>query len=480
MKAYDLIILGGGGASALARRAGKAGLKTALLDPGPLGGTCPNRGCIPSKLLLQHATLAQSIRRAKRFHIAASLGRIDTRAILARMRATIGGTHDAIRRSLGRGVRHLPHAGEFEDARTIRAGGERLTAGRIVIATGTRPARPRGIDAPYVVSDDLFLLDQAPRSLILVGGGFIACEFAHFFAGVGTRVTVLERGPELLAHEDADVRRAFAKAFAPRIDLRTERAVERVSFARGRFRVELSGGGRGRIPAKNGRRGARPSRAHARGLETVTADALVYAIGRVPNSDTLRLDRAGVATDERGYVRVNGYLETSVPGIWACGDANGRHLFTHAATAQVEYLGDRLVDRHPRLPLDHGPMPHAVFTDPEIGSVGETEDQLLARGARYVKSVVGYADVPKGTALQEEHGLAKLLASPRGEILGFHVVGPEASILLHQVVPVMRWRNHVSSLTGAVTVHPSLNELVAAAAWDLLDRLPRSARRGPT
>jgi len=457
MKSYDLIVLGGGGASALARRAGKAGMKTALLDPGPLGGTCPNRGCIPSKLLLQHATLAQSLRRAGRFHIAARVGKIDTRKILAGMRATIGGTHAAIRRSLGRNVRHVPHAGEFEDARTIRAGGERIAAKRIVIATGTRPSRPRGIDAPYLVSDDLFLLEKAPRSLILVGGGFISCEFAHFFSGVGTRVTVLERGPELLAHEDLDVRRAFAKAFEPRIDLRRETRVERVSFAQGRLRVDLAGGGRG----------------------TVTADALAYAIGRVPNSDTLHLDRAGVATDERGYVKVNHYLETNVPGIWACGDANGRDLFTHAATVQVEYLGDRLVERSPRRPLDRGPMPHAVFTDPEIGSVGATEDELLARGARYLKSVVAYGDVPKGTALKEEHGLAKLLAGPRGEILGFHVVGPEASILLHQVVPVMRWRNHVSSLTGAITVHPSLNELVAATAWEVLEQLPESARRGP-
>jgi dihydrolipoamide dehydrogenase len=154
-------------------------------------------------------------------------------------------------------------------------------------------------------------------------------------------------------------------------------------------------------------------------------------------------------------------------------------MFTHAATVQLDYLGDRLVDGGPRRPLDHGPMPHAVFTDPEIGSVGETEDELRGRGARYLKSVVAFKDVVKGRALKDEHGLAKLLAGPRGDILGFHVVGPEASILLHQVVPVMRWRNHVSSLTGAVTVHPSLNELVAATAWNVLEQLPRTARRGP-
>lgn len=458
MKRYDLIVLGGGGASALARRAGRAGLRTALVEPGPLGGTCPNRGCIPSKLLLQHATLAESIRRADRFHLPARLGRIDTRRILQDVREAVRGTPGAIRASLGRNVRHIPHPGEFADARTLLAGGERLTAGRIVIATGARPGRPRDVDAgavPYLVSDDLFGLAKAPASMILVGGGFVACEFAHFFAGMGTRVTIVERGPDLLPREDRDVRRAFRAAFAPRLDARTGSRVRKVSWSGGRFRVGLSRGG------------------------TVAAEALVYAIGRVPNSETLRLAAAGVTTDPRGFIEVNRYLETRVPGIFACGDVIGGAMYTHAASAQVNYLGDRLVDGVSRRPFDPGPMPHAVFTDPEIGSVGETEDELRGRGARYVKAVVAFRDVVKGRALKEEHGLAKLLAGPRGDILGFHVVGPEASVLLHQVVPVMRWRNHVSSLTGAVTVHPSLNELVAAAARRVLEQLPESARRGP-
>lgn len=460
MNRYDLIVLGGGGAAELARRAGKAGMKTALLEPGPLGGTCVNRGCIPSKLLLQHATLAESIRRAGRFHIQARVGKIDTRRIFDDVRKAIRGKPGAIRASLGGNVRCIPYRGEFVDAHTVLAGGERITARLIVIATGARPMLPRDVDSaavPYLVSDDLFALAKAPASIILVGGGFVSCEFAHFFAGVGTRVTMVERGPDLLAREDPDVRRAFHASFAPRVDLRTKSRIGKVSFSRGRFRVELSGAGRG----------------------TVTAEALVYAIGRVPNTDMLRLSAAGIRTDSRGFVEVDDHLETSARGVFACGDANGRHMFTHAATVQVDYLGDRLVDGGPRRPLDHGPMPHAVFTDPEIGSVGETEDELRARGARYVKSVIAFKDVVKGRALKDEHGIAKLLAGPRGEILGFHVVGPEASILLHQVVPVMRWRNHVSSLTGAVTVHPALNELVTAGAWNVLEQLPKAARHGP-
>lgn len=452
-KTYELLIVGGGGASALARRAGQAGVRTALVDPGPLGGTCPNRGCIPSKILLQHATAVEQARRAPRFFADVRVGKVDSAKVFSWMRREIAGTHEAIAESLGASVDYHQARAEFVDPFTVRAGKDELQAKRVVLSMGARPTAPAGVDrakVPFLVSDDVFKMKRAPRSLAIVGGGFIACEFAHFFAAMGTEVTMVERSGELLMAEDEEVRSAFCAAFCPRIDFRGNSTVASIERTRGGFRLRLEG------------KRKRP----------VEAEALLYAIGRRPNTDGIGLERTGIAIDERGFVKVDDRLRTNVEGVWALGDVNGRHMFTHATTVQAEYLGEVLFEGR-TTPIDHGPMPHAVFTEPEVGSVGETEQALRKRGAEYVKSAVPYADVPKGAALKERHGLAKLLAAPDGRILGFHVVGPEASILLHQVVPVMRWRNHVASLTGAITVHPSLNELVAATAWEVLEKLPK-------
>lgn len=460
MKTYDLIVLGGGGASAMAKRAGAAGLNTALIEPGPLGGTCPNRGCIPSKILLEHAAAAEAVRKAGRLHMKASLGRIDTARILAETRKKVSGTDAAIKGSFGKRVTVFREQGEFLDPFTVRAGRAVIRAKKIVVSTGTRPVRPvspAGVEKlRYYVSDDIFKLKAAPRSMAISGGGYIACEFAHFFAGIGAKVTLVQRGPELLSGEDEDVRKVVTEAFKARAVVRLRSTVEKVDRRNGAFRLQLKGVG----------------------AATVSSEALFYAIGRRPNTDAIGIENTGVKLDSRGFVSVNDYVETSVKCIFAVGDVNGRHLFTHAANVQNELLADRL-SGGPRVPLDHGPMPHAIFTDPEVAGVGETEEALRARGKKCLKAVVRYDELARGIALKEEHGLAKLLANPAGEILGFHAVGPEASVLLHQVVVAMRWRKYVSSLTGAITVHPSLNEIVAETAWRLLDLLPRGARRGP-
>lgn len=453
MRTYDLIVLGGGAAAALAARAGSEGWKTALVEAGALGGTCPNRGCIPSKFLLEHATRVRRVREAHRFHMDVRVGRIDSGAIFSEMRAHIARSSRKIRESLGRRVALYPVRGTFLDAHTIRAGSEVLRAPRIVIATGMRPSRPLELDPgriPYWVSDDLFSLKKVPSSMVIVGGGFVACEFAHFFSALGTRVTVVERSSGLLPGEDGDIRTAFQEAFAPRIDLRVRASVAAVEHRAGRFTVRLAGGRGG----------------------TVSARTLLYAIGRTPNTDGIGLEKTGIPLDRRGFIRVNGRLETGVRGVYALGDVNGRHPFTHAATFQRKYLAERFFEGRRTL-IDPGAIPHAVFTDPEIGSVGETEEALRDRGARYVASLVRFDEVAKGRAMRAEHGLAKLLVGLDGSILGFHVVGPEASILLHQVTPLMRWRKHVTSLTRTVTVHPSLSEVVARTAEGALEKLSR-------
>ena len=430
-EAYDLIVLGGGGASSLAIRAGQEGWKTALVEQGPLGGTCPNLGCIPSKRLLQHALMARSTRGAAQFHIRTGPLEIDTGRIFSDVRRHISGTPERIRKSLGRRVTLFSGHGELLDAHSVQVGDQILRAPRLVIATGLRPTRPEGIDPreiPYLVSDDLFAMKRAPPSMVIVGGGLIACEFASFFSAVGTHVTLVTRGAELLGAEDKDIRKAFRAAFAERVDLRTRTIVGGVTYRAGRFRVQLESNTPG----------------------SLGCEALLYATGRTPNTDGIGIERAGIALDERGFVRVNRRLETNVKGVYALGDVNGLAPFTHAATAQRGYLIERFFGGR-STPMEAGPIPHAVFTDPEIASVGETEDALKARGAKYVKSVMRYDEVAKGAAMKEKHGIAKVLASPKGRILGFHIVGPDSSILIHEVIPVIRWRNHLRSLTDVVT-----------------------------
>ncbi len=281
MRTFDIIVLGGGGASALARRVGAAGLKTALIEPGPLGGTCPNRGCIPSKILLQYATAANAVRKAGRFHMKASLGRVDTARILAETRKEVSGTDTAIESSLGKEVVLFREHGEFLDPFTVKAGRAVIRGKKIVVATGTRPVRPE--DPPgveklrYYVSDDIFKLKATPRSIAIIGGGYIACEFAHFFSGLGTKVTLVQRGPQLLSDEDEDedVRRVFTEAFKARAVVRIRSTVEKVERRNGAFRIRLGG----------------------EGAATVSSEALFYAIGRRPNTDAIGIENTGVKLD---------------------------------------------------------------------------------------------------------------------------------------------------------------------------------------
>ncbi len=453
---FDLVVLGAGAGLALASRAAEAGWRVALVDPGPLGGTCLNRGCIPSKFLVEHAR-------------AAACSHVTARDTMTALRRGIASARRDLGASLPRRLTWIRARAVFEGPLALRAGDRLLRARRVVLATGSRPFVPpallgrdppgRSKDRPQNLwtSDDVFTQRDAPASLVVVGGGFVACELAHAFAAFGTRVTLLEARARLLEEEDEDVSRLVTEGLSARMRVRTRCPVEAIESVGG------AGARRGRVRVRfGGPRGGR-----------VEADAVLVAVGRRPHVEGLALERAGIETDERGAVRVDARLRTTARGVFAIGDVNGIAPFTHAAVAQADWLGDALLEGR-RGPFDGGPVPHAVFTDPEVGAVGATEQDLRRRRVPYVSALVRYDETPMGWAMGEPPGFAKCLASPRGEILGFHVVGPHASVLVHQVVPAMRWRNHVSSLTDAMTVHPSLSEVVAEAAWRARDRLARS------
>ncbi len=439
MKTFDVIVLGAGNSFDVIRDAGAAGLQVAVVEKGPLGGTCPNRGCIPSKLVLAHADVADAIRGAGRFHIDARIDDIDADAILKDTRDYINAFDAQIESGLSEFVTLFRGHGRFTGNHTIAVNGDEITAPRIVIGTGTRPRRI-DLGVPYWTSDEVFQIERAPQSIAIIGGGFIAVELAHFFHGVGIETHMLVRNDTLLPVEEEDTRRIFQDAFTGRVDVLFDTEIKSAEHDGAAYRLTFGNG------------------------DTLETEALLLAIGRVPNSDDIGLEHTDIAVTERGFVPTDDNLQTSVEGVYAVGDVNGRHAFTHAASFEAKYVARRILGQIDE-PIDYGTaMPHAVFTEPELAGIGKTERELAAAGVEYVTGSTPYSSSTKGRAIKEEHGLVKLLLDLEGKILGAHIVGANASILLHEIIPVMKWRNHITSLTDMIHVHPSLSEIVASAA----------------
>lgn len=446
---FDLVILGGGNAITVGIDAAKAGWKVAVVERDRLGGTCPNRGCIPSKLLLGHAEVAWKIREAARFHLDAELRGVDGSRILAEVRsATLDATDRKIAENLPEGITLVRGEGALVGPGEIAVGERRLRGERILLGTGSRPHVPdvEGLsETPYLTSDEVFSLERLPESLAVLGGGYIACELASFFAALGVRTTVIHRGRDLLGAADRDLRPVFTAGFTSRVPTRLETRVSRVSHDGAAFALELTG-----------RRAA---------SEVLRAETLLVATGRRPNSSGLGLEAVGVARDAEGQILIDDHLRAldatgrPVPGVWALGDVSTQPKFTHSAAWSARWLADHLLGRS-EAPFRMEHVPHAVFATPELAGVGATEQELAAAGLPYLATSLPYAKAAKGRAIKEDHGLLKLLTSPEGDLLGFHCVGEQASTLTHQVLAVLPLRPHVSALTELIYIHPSLSELV--------------------
>jgi len=450
MREFDLVVLGGGNAVTIAMAAGRRGLKAAVIEEGPLGGTCPNRGCIPSKLLLGYAEVASVIREAGRFHIEASLGAIDGDAILAETFGATRQTDSKIEGALGDNVTLYRGRGRFVGDRTLEVNGEQLRGERVVVGTGGRPRAPRYPGAegtPYWTSRDVFDQDTLPKSIVLVGGGYIGCELAQFFHGVGVETTLLNRSEILLRNEDEDVRRVFIEGFTSSVPTRMNTDITSVSHDGNEFTIETTSPG---------------------GPEPIKAERLLFTLGRVPNTDAIGIEHSGIELDERGFIKTNDHLATSAANVWALGDVIGGPQFTHTAAWEAKYLERLLLDGDPSRsaegPIDYAPVPHAVFSRPEVAGVGETEQELRARGADYHAASLPYTTAAKGRAIKEAHGLCKVMVAPDGALLGVQIVGHDASVLIHQAIMAMRWKPHIDALTDVIYIHPSLPEVLRNTA----------------
>lgn len=458
---FDLIILGGGRASTLAIAAAKAGQKVALIEKDRLGGACPNRGCVPSKLLIGFAEAARNVRHAHRHFIDADYQKIDTKRLFQSVNDWVEGVDGRYEgRIEDSGVTLIRGEGRFVGPKTILAASRTLTAAKIVIATGSHPTPPPFAKLPVWTSDSLFpLKDDPPKSLIVIGSGFIGTEMAAFFAGIGVPTSLFARGAKLLGRADADIEKIFATEFSKEVDTHTGASLIDLKYDGKEFTAIFKIG----VTEKS-----------------FTAERVLFAIGRRPSTSSLDLEKTGLAPDSRGFIPVNDHLETELPGIFAAGDVNGRYMLQHAASYEIQYLRNRLLKRTTD-PIDERNIAHAIFTHPEVASVGHTEEFLIAEGIPYVSVLEDWLASARAMSTRLEYPRTKLLVSPKDHsILGCHLIGPEASTAIHQVLMLMHLKNDVRELLEMIYIHPALNELFMPAAVQAVAKVRAANQLSPS
>ena len=457
MEEVDFLVIGSGSGLDVANAAVNQGDSVAIVEKGPLGGTCLNRGCIPSKMLLYHAEVLETVERASEFHIDAEVNDVAFSDIVQEVNEEVAADADSIRRGLRSSSKHDLYEGEgrFVDDRTVEIGGgeddgTRIRAERILIAAGTRPSIPDidGIGTvDYLTSTEALQLETPPEHLIIVGGGYIAAELGHFLGTFGSEVTIIGRRPNLLPDADEEVAEAFTERYADRFTVRTGHAATTVSKADGSVTLEA----RSYEYGPDGGVEGEPT--------TVTGDELLVAAGRRPNTDTLNLDATGVETDARGFVETDEHLQTDAEGVWALGDIVGEYLLKHSANHEASAVVRNIYGAELE-PVDYTAMPWAVFASPEVAGVGATEADLQASGEEYATRTYRYDQTARGSAMKAD-GFLKALISLDGEILGCHIIGPEASNLIQEVVVAMKvGSGRVQDIRQSVHIHPALSEVI--------------------
>lgn len=448
MKSFDLIVLGAGSGLDVAVEAAKRGWRTAIVNDGPLGGTCLNRGCIPSKMIIHAAEVAETIQNSQQFGVFGRIAAIDFARVTGRASMLVDTEARAIQQGLksGRNPVLLKGKGRFVGKKIVDVNGKQYYGKRMVIATGARatiPPIPGLENVPYLTSTEALRLKKLPKEMIIIGGGYIGAELGHFYAALGCEIRIIQRGPLLISREDKDVSALFTGLWKQKHGILCDCTVER---------IEKKGNSVVVHTLHDGKR------------EKLTAEKVLIATGITPNSE-IGLGKTGVKINERGFVIVNKYLETSTKGIWALGDVAGKYLFKHSANLEAEYILQNFFGR--KLAVDYYPMPHAIFTHPQIAGVGLTEQEVMQQKRKYVIGKYEYKNTGMGAALAEKEGFVKFIVDAKTEeILGCHIIGPEASTLIHEVVVAMKASrlNALQLLRSSVHVHPALSEVVQRAA----------------
>jgi len=457
---FDLAIIGTGSGNALVT-ADFDDKHVAIIESGSFGGTCLNVGCIPTKMFVYAADVANTVAHAHRYGIDATLtgvrwpdirdrvfGRIDPISAGGKDYRVNGPNTTAF---LGHGTfvgpRRLRIDANHQGAAVIPAGVE-ITAEQIVIAAGARATVPTVVSesgVPFHTSDTVMRLDELPQRLVILGSGFIAAEFAHVFSALGSQVTVVARSSALLRKLDTEISARFTAIARQQWDLRLDTVLTRVSGNEREVSLDFADGSR------------------------VSGDVLLVATGRVPNTERLGLDVAGIATHQDGGVSVDAYGRTSVEGVWALGDVSSAHQLKHVANHEARIVAHNLAHPGDLRSFDHRYVPSAVFTCPQIATVGLTEEQVKASGRSYVTKSQAYGDTAYGWAMEDTTGVCKVIAdSATGELLGAHVMGDQASNLIQPLIQGMSFGQTAHQVArGQYWIHPALGEVVENALLGL-------------
>jgi len=449
MKEYDVIIIGSGAGLEVLDIAVEHGLKTALIDDSPPGGTCLNVGCLPSKMLIFPADRILEIKESAALGIEAEIKRIDFTAIMARMRRVVGSDRRSVEKNLreSKALDFYQETAEFVEPYTLKVGGETVKAKQIYLASGSRPFIPQvdGIDkVEYLTSESLLHLKEPPESLIVVGGGYIGVEYAHFFEAMGSKVTLIELGDRLLPEEEPEISALLQKAMIRRMEVLTSQKALSVANVAGRVQVNVK----------------HPKTGRSRSLEART---ILLATGRVSNADRLKVEKGGIKLDRRGYIKVDSHLETNIKGIYAIGDANGREMFTHTSRAEASVAAANGIHGKKET-MDYWSAPHAIFSHPQIASVGLTEEAAVRKKYKVVVGRADYAETALGTAMGVKEGFAKIIMEEgTGKFLGGHIIGPWASALIQEVVNAMAQKGGFFDIARGIHIHPALPEIIVKA-----------------
>ena len=464
MKKFDLIVIGSGSGLDVANAAAtEKGFKVAIFEKDKLGGTCLNRGCIPSKLLIHSADIIEIIKKIDVFGITVKDYTIDFQQIVNRVNKIVNTESNEIKKGLqaSKNPQLFLQECKFIGEKILIANDKIITSDTILIASGTRPNIPniKGLkNVEYITSNEALRLKQQPKSLTIIGGGYIACELAHFFGSLGTKINIIRRNDLLIPNEDTDISTRLTKIFSKKYNIYLGYNAELV-FYDSKDKNSLHNTKIINVIAKN----------KFGNYVKVSSDQLLIAIGRIPNSDLLNIEKSGVKINERGFIVVDEYLETNIRGIFALGDIVGKYQFKHNANNEAQYAYNNIVHPDKKIPVNYTAMPHAIFTYPQIAAVGYTEQQLTKEKIEYEKSIYPYIQTGMGQVIEDKEGFVKFLIDKRNRtILGCHIMGTDASILIHEVLVAMRIgkdEGKIDNITRTIHIHPSLSEVISKAAY---------------
>ncbi|MCE8423599.1 MAG: dihydrolipoyl dehydrogenase [Candidatus Methanoperedens sp.] len=460
MKEYHAILIGTGSgmnfASELTNRNPEK--KIAIIDKDDPGGICLTRGCIPSKLLLYPAELVRITQTASKFGIDVEIKNIDFKFVMERMMRDISKDIGMIRESLlhDLNIDYYHEAAEFVAPYIMKVGNEKITSRMIFLCTGSKPIIPsiKGLDeAGYLTSDTVLKLTELPESIAIIGGGYIAAEYGHFFSAMGSRVTIIGRNPRFIPDEEPEISALAKRELSKHMNIITNLEV---------IEIQKMGDGNKKIIGKDRISGEEVG---------VEAKEILVATGRGPNNDILHPEKGGIKIDDKGWIAVNEYLETSQPNIWAFGDADGKYLFKHVANYESRVVSYNAI-LNEKVKVDYHAIPHAVFSYPEIASVGLKENEAVEKyGEKNI--LIGfqkYEDTARGQAMDVKDYFVKvILENDTKRILGAHIIGPYASVLIHEIIPLMYTREQTADpIMDGMHIHPSISEVVERAFYSLM------------